>query len=81
MLYVTELWKKTHPGSSVGCMIIGNVRNPGQCEVLENHKRKLESELRTQFTSKEELSDHFPIPVYRNYYKGYKKTYHVLRQL
>jgi hypothetical protein len=40
MLYVTELWKKTHPGASVGCMIIGNVPNLEKCEVLENHKRK-----------------------------------------
>jgi len=81
MLYITDLWKKTHPGASVGCMVLYNVLNPGKCEVLESSKNKIETELRTMFTSKEELSSHFPIPVYSNYYKRYKKTYHVLPQL
>ena len=81
MLYATDSWKKLHPGASLGCMIIENVLNLEQCEVLENSKRKLEAELRTIFTSKEELSGHFPITVYSDYYKRYKKTYHVLQQL
>lgn len=81
MLYATDLWKKTHPGASVGCMIIGNVLNLEPCEGLENYKRRLETALRAMFISKQELSGHFPITVYRDYYKRYKKTYHVLQQL
>jgi hypothetical protein len=57
------------------------VINPEQCEVLENSKRKLESELRTRFSSKEKLLCHKPIMDYSNYYKRYTKTYHVLQQL
>jgi len=81
MLYATDLWKKTHPGASVGCMIIGNVLNLESCEELENYKRQLEMDLRAMFISKQQLSGHFPIPIYSDYYKRYKKTYHVLQQL
>ena len=81
MLYATDLWKKTHPGASVGCMIIENVLNLESCEELENCKRQLETDLRAMFISKQQLSGHFPITVYSDYYKRYKKTYHVLQQL
>ncbi len=81
MLYATDLWKKTYPGASVGCMVLSNVFNPEQCEVLENSKRKLETELRTRFPGKEALSSHSPIMAYSNYYKRYTKNYHVLQQL
>lgn len=81
MFAVTELWKKTHPGASVGYMILDNVVNPEQCEELEARKRKLETELRSKFISKEEVASYFPMPVYSDYYKRNKKTYHVLQQL
>jgi DNA/RNA-binding domain of Phe-tRNA-synthetase-like protein len=81
MLYVTDLWKKTHPEASVGCMVLHNVLNPGECEVLENNKRKLETELRARFSSREELSGCDLIKVYSDYYKRYAKTYHVLQEL
>lgn len=81
MLFATDLWKKTHPGASVGCMIIGNVLNLEPCDGLKNYKRRLETDLRARFISKQELSGHFPITVYSDYYKRYKKTYHVLQQL
>lgn len=81
MLQVTEEWKQVHQGASLGFMLLKNVLNPEQCEVLETSKRKLETELRSMFMSKEELSAHFPISIYSNYYKRYNKTYHVLKQL
>jgi DNA/RNA-binding domain of Phe-tRNA-synthetase-like protein len=81
MLNITDLWKETHAGASIGYMIIENVRNPDQCELLERRKRQLEAELRTIFSSKEQLAGHFPITVYSEYYKSYKKSYHVLQQL
>ncbi|HML90124.1 MAG TPA: hypothetical protein PKA28_16915 [Methylomusa anaerophila] len=65
-------------------MVLRNVLNPGQSEVsevLESSKRELESELRTRFSSREELSRHTPIKAYSDYYKRYTKTYHVLQQL
>ncbi len=81
MLFATDLWKKAHPGASVGYMMIGNVLNLEPCEGLKNYKKQLETDLRARFISKQELSGHFPITVYSDYYKRYKKTYHVLQQL
>lgn len=81
MLYVTDAWKQAHQGASVGLMIVRNVNNDEHCEALEQSKRQLENRLRAIFTSKEELSGRFPISIYSNYYKKYKKTYHVLKQI
>lgn len=81
MFAVTDLWKKTHLGARVGYMILDNVVNPEQCDALEQRKRSLETELRSKFISKEELAGRFPMPLYSDYYKRHKKTYHVLQQL
>ena len=80
-LYVTELWKKTYPGASVGVMVLSNVCNMEQCEELENCKRELETKLRAKFLNEGDLSSYNPIKVYTEYYKRYSKTYHVLQQL
>lgn len=81
MLYVTELWRKTYPGASVGLMVLSNVCNTEQCEELENCKRNLETKLRGNFLNVEDLSSSNSIKVYAEYYKRYSKTYHVFQQL
>ena len=81
MLCVTDTWKQKHQGACLGYMIVGGVYNPEQSEALDDCKRNLEKELRKTFTSKEELYKRFPMSVYSQYYKKYKKTYHVLQQL
>lgn len=81
MLYTTDLWREKCSGASVGCMVLSNVINPEQCEALEKNKKKLEDDLRVKFASKEELSGNSFLAIYSNYYKRYKKTYHVLQQL
>lgn len=80
-LYVTELWRKTYPGASVGLMVLSNVCNMEQCEELENCKRNFETKLRARFLNVGDLSSHNSIKVYAEYYKGYSKNYHVLQQL
>ncbi|SFM27539.1 hypothetical protein [Pelosinus propionicus] len=81
MIYVTDAWKQAHKGASIGFMIVENVLNAKQSEALEVSKRKLKDELQARFTNREALFNHFPISVYSNYYKQYKKSYHVLKQL
>lgn len=81
LLSVTDRWKQIHQGASLGLMVVKNVSSSELCEPLQACKRDLESVLRTTFSSKEELSKAFPISVYSQYYKSYKKTYHVSQQL
>lgn len=78
---MTELWRKTYPGASIGLMILSNVCNVEQCEKLEKCKRELETKLREKFLNVEDVSSDHSIKVYSKYYKGYSKTYHVLQQL
>jgi len=80
-LDVTELWKKTYPGASVGVLVVSNVCNMEQCEELESCKRELETKLRARFLNVGDLSSDNSIKVYTEYYKRYSKTYHVLQQL
>ena len=81
MLQVTERWQKTYPRAMVGLIVLKNLLNPEQNEGLEREKRKLESELRKTFSTREELTEHDPIKAYSAYYKRFTKTYHVLNQL
>ncbi len=81
MLCVTDTWRQIHQGASMGLMVVKNIGKPANVEAGETCKRELEAKLRQTFTSKEELVNYFPISVYSQYYKQYKKTYHVLQQL
>lgn len=81
MLKITEAWKKAHPGASVGIMIVNNVLNPVQSEELDRHKQTLVSNLAAKFSNRLELNEYTPIKIYSDYYKRYKKTYHVKQQL
>ena len=81
MLHVSDAWRQAHKGASAGLMVVENVLNLEQYSALERCKKDLEIKLRAMFTSKEQISKSFPISIYSNYYKRYKKTYHVLQQI
>jgi DNA/RNA-binding domain of Phe-tRNA-synthetase-like protein len=59
------------------------VTNPRHHTELEQRKRAVESQLRTQFAgqSKADVGALPTMQAYRTYYKRFKKTYHVLLQL
>lgn len=81
MLCITDAWREAHQGASLGLMVVENIGMPASTEPGEKSKRELETKLRQTFTSKDEIMNYFPLPVYSQYYKQYKKTYHVLQQL
>lgn len=81
MFSISNLWKESYSGANIGCMVVRKVQNPAQCEMLENYKRKLESDLCQRFSSKEQLSINSVIARYEDYFKRYKKTYHVRQQI
>lgn len=83
MLEVTPAWRSTFPDAYVGILVVRNVSNPDRHPELEQRKAELEDQLRSQFSGQNRaaLSAHPILQAYSNYYKRFKKTYHVQLQL
>ena len=83
MLTISETWKTTYPGATVGILALCNVANPKRHPGLEARKAALEERLRAQFAgqTKAGLKALPIIRAYTAYYKRFKKTYHLLLQL
>ncbi len=81
MFSVSEEWKATYPGAAVGVLAIGNVANPESHPELDRLKEEVEEQIRISFSSKEDLRAQPRLQAYRDYYKRFKKTYHVQMQL
>lgn len=83
MLIVHENLKKIYPDAKLGILVMKDVKNlPTDCEfiktkmaVIDDLFKQYENYNRKDFVKSE------PICHYINYYKKFKKTYHVLLQL
>ena len=80
-MIITDSWKSLHFGASVGLLAVRNVINPQQHDALEQKKNEIENNLRKTFPAREALLNFEPVAVYMEYYRRYKKTYHVLQQM
>jgi len=80
---ITDQWHSTFPGGHVGLLLIGNVDNSIRTRALDQKKKEIESSLREKFAgfSRQDLVGLEVLKAYRNYYKKFKKTYHVQLQL
>ncbi len=83
MFNLSESWKRTYPEAHAGILLMRNVTNPSQHPGLEQQKSALEHELRTRFQDmdRKALEQEPVLKAYDNYYKQFKKTYHVQLQL
>jgi len=83
MFEVTSAWKSAFPGAHVGVLVMKDVTNPAHHPQLEQQKADLESELRSRFAGQDRaaLASHPILQAYGEYYKRFKKTYHVQLQL
>ena len=83
MLNITSLWKSSFPNAYAGILVMRNVSNPTHHADLEKRKTELEEQLRSQFAGQDRaaIADHPVLKVYGEYYKRFKKTYHVQLQL
>jgi DNA/RNA-binding domain of Phe-tRNA-synthetase-like protein len=83
MLKVTSKWISTFPGAHAGVLAMRNVSNPAHHAKLEKQKMELEERLRSQFAGQDRatIASHPVLKVYVEYYKRFKKTYHVQLQL
>ncbi len=80
---VTDAFRTTYPGASVGILAMEGVENPPEDPALAEHVRQVEEELRRRWAgaTRADLSQLPELEAYRAYYKRFGKTYHVLLQL
>ena len=83
MLEVMPDWREAYPGACVGVMAVSGVRNPQRDSALERQKADLEDDLRKMYSGYDRaaLKEIPALKVYNDYYKRFRKTYHVLLQL
>jgi DNA/RNA-binding domain of Phe-tRNA-synthetase-like protein len=83
MMSVSEKWKATCPGASVGILAMSPVANPASSPELDAQKPSLEADLRSSFASlsRSQLKGHPLLAPYTAYYRRFDKTYHVQQQL
>lgn len=80
---VNGRFQQTFPGGHVGVLLIDNVDNSKRPTPLDQKKREVEANLRQKFAgfSRADLLELEILQAYRDYYKKFKKTYHVQLQL
>ncbi|MBU4350107.1 hypothetical protein KJ830_01730 [bacterium] len=83
MLIISDEVKKVYPEALMGILVMKNVCNPKKHEELDRCKLELENSLRKNFSGldRADLKNIEPLKTYNDYYKRFKKTYHVLLQL
>ena len=83
MLNVTLGWKSAFPQAHAGILVMRDVINPPQHSELDKRKTELEADLRSRFSGQDRaaMSSHPVLQAYNNYYRQFKKSYHVQLQL
>ena len=79
----SQSWRTSFPTACAGVLVMRKVANPAQHAGLENQKGVLEDQLRADFAGQERSTlEALPvIRAYADYYRRFKKTYHVQLQL
>jgi len=80
---ISDEVKKVYPEAFMGILVMKNVCNSKKHKELDKCALELENSLRKNFTGldRADLKNREPLKTYDNYYKKFKKTYHVLLQL
>ena len=83
MFEVTSAWKATYPEALAGVLVMRAVSNPPHHAELEKQKVALEENLRAQFSGLDRaaIASHPVLQAYGDYYRQFKKTYHIQLQL
>jgi DNA/RNA-binding domain of Phe-tRNA-synthetase-like protein len=83
MFQLSDRWKKVYPTAHAGVLVMREVINPPHHAELEKRKSALEEELRARFAGQDRLAllSHPILQAYDEYYRQFKKTYHVQLQL
>jgi DNA/RNA-binding domain of Phe-tRNA-synthetase-like protein len=83
MFEVTNVWKAAYPEAHVGILAMRSVSNPAHDPALESRKAALEEQLRARFSGQDRaaIASHPVLQAYAEYYRRFKKTYHIQLQL
>src|SRR6266498_4924984 len=83
MFEVSSAWKSTYPEAQAGVLVMRAVSNPAHDPALQAQKAALEEQLRAQFAGQDRavIASHPVLRAYAEYYRQFKKTYHVQLQL
>jgi DNA/RNA-binding domain of Phe-tRNA-synthetase-like protein len=83
MIHISESFKQIYPDAHIGILTVKNITNQKSNQNLNNEKIKLEKLIKEKYSnhSRESLKEIHEIKVYNDYYKQFKKTYHVQLQL
>ena len=83
MFEVTSAWKSTYPEAQAGILVMRSVSNPAHHPELERRKVALEENLRARFLGQDRtgIANHPVLQAYSEYYRQFKKTYHIQLQL
>jgi DNA/RNA-binding domain of Phe-tRNA-synthetase-like protein len=83
MFEVTSAWRSAYPQAHAGVLVMRAVTNPPSAPVLQHRKALLEERVRSQFSGLDRLAiaGHPVLQAYAEYYRRFKKTYHIQLQL
>jgi len=83
MFEVTSTWRSTYPEAHAGVLVMRAVSNPAHEPGLDGRKVALEEQLRSQFSGQDRaaIASHRILQAYAEYYRQFKKTYHIQLQL
>jgi DNA/RNA-binding domain of Phe-tRNA-synthetase-like protein len=83
MFEVTSAWKSNYPEAHAGVLVMRSVSNPAHDPALESRKAALQEQLRAQFSGQDRatIASHPILRAYAEYYRQFKKTYHIQLQL
>ncbi len=83
MFEVSSAWKSTYPEAQAGVLVMRAVSNPAHDPALQAQKAALEEQLRAQFSAQDRaaIASHPILHAYAEYYRQFKKTYHIQLQL
>jgi DNA/RNA-binding domain of Phe-tRNA-synthetase-like protein len=83
MFEVTSTWASAYPEAHAGVLVMRAVFNPAHDPGLEAQKVSLEKQLRAQFSGQDRatIASHPILRAYAEYYRQFKKTYHIQLQL
>jgi DNA/RNA-binding domain of Phe-tRNA-synthetase-like protein len=83
MFEVSSSWNTKYPDASAGVLVMREASNPPRHPAIESQKAALEEELRVRYAGQDRaaIASHPVLQAYAEYYRQFKKTYHIQLQL